>query len=130
VARTIKMMSDMDTTMMEVERIDRVGDRLMVTGIMMGNFPAEIYLEPSDLLAMIAMHLRPSPLSFVLGLPYFWLRCYRRREGEQDLGARLRGAAVFLGLAAAGLCAAAVLGLGVVALARLAGASMEAIVAP
>lgn len=117
--RTIKMLSDMNTTMMEVERVDRVGDRLMVTGVMMGSFPAEAYLEPADLLAMITMHLRPSPLSFLLGLPYFWLRCYRSRPENSGVAARVRGGAIAVGLALAGLCVIAVPVLGLVLLTRL-----------
>ena len=115
-ARTIKMLSDMDTTMMEVERVDRVGDRLMVTGIMMGNFPTEAYLEPDDLLTMIALHLRPSPLTFVFGLPYFWLRCYLRRAENQSLGGRIRGVGIAAALAVGGLALIAVLVLGLVQL--------------
>ncbi|MFQ5667321.1 MAG: hypothetical protein ACE5I7_12935 [Candidatus Binatia bacterium] len=111
-ARTIKMLSDMNTTMMEVERVDRVADRLMVTGIMMGNFPAEIYLTPDDLLAMIALHLRPSPLAFLLGLPYFWLRCHWQRPENRRLSARARVLVLSTILAFAGLCGAAALMLG------------------
>jgi len=121
VSRTIKMLSDMNTTMMEVERVDRVGDRLMVTGTMMGSFPAEVYLEPADLLAMIAMHLRPSPLSFILGLPYFWLRCYLQRPENAGFGARLRGGTLAVTLALAGLCGLIVPVFGLVELTRLAG---------
>ena len=120
-SRTIKMLSDMNTTMMEVERVDRVGDRLMVTGTMMGSFPAEVYLEPADLLAMIALHLRPSPLSFVLGLPYFWLRCYLQRPENAGFSARLRGGMVAVTLALAGMCAVVVPVVGLVRLTRLAG---------
>ena len=120
-ARTIKMLSDMNTTMMEVERVDRADDRLMVTGIMMGNFPTEIFLDPDDLLTMVAMHLRPSPLSFVLGLPYFWLRRYWQREENQSIGARVRGVLVAVLLALAQLLGIAVFALGLVQLARLAG---------
>lgn len=123
--RPIKMLSDMDTSMMEVERVDRVGDRLMVTGVMMGNFPAEVYLEPADLLAMVALHARPSPLSFVLGLPYFWLRCYWRRPESRGLGARIRGVALSLGLALAGLCGIAVVVLGIVELVQLISAALS-----
>ncbi len=118
-SRTIKMLSDMNTTMMEVERVDRVGDRLMVTGTMMGSFPAEVYLEPEDLLAMIALHLRPSPLSFLLGLPYFWLRCYWSRPENSSIAARLRGGVLAISLALAALCVVAVVVSGLVQLARL-----------
>ncbi len=106
-ARTIKMVSDIGTTMMEVEGVERVADRLRVTGVMMGNFPAEFYLEPADLLAMIALHLRPSPLGFVLGLPYFYLRSLWRREECRSPAARARAlgtaALLALGWLAAGL---------------------------
>ena len=117
-ARSVKMMSDMNTTMMEIERVDRVGDRLMVTGIMMGNFPTEIYLEPSDLLGIIAMHLRPSPLSFVLGLPYFWLRSFWRRA-EATPGARVRGIVLSAALVTAGLGGVAAIVFGLFQLTRL-----------
>lgn len=119
-ARTIKMLSDMNTTMMEIERVDRVDDRLMVTGIMMGNFPTEIYIEPDDLLAMVAMHLRPSPLGFLLGLPYFWLRRYWHREENRNIGARVRGVLVSALVALAQLLGLAVFVLGLGRLARLA----------
>lgn len=123
--RTIKMVSDMDTTMMEVERVDRVGDRLMVTGVMMGNFPTEIYLDPADLLAMAGMHLRPSPLSFVVGLPYFWLRrSWRLAEGG-GVGARVRVVLGALGLGAAACLGVGVALLGVVELIRLAAALLR-----
>jgi hypothetical protein len=119
------MLSDMNTSMMEVERLDRVGDRLMVTGVMMGNFPAEIYLEPADLLGVIGLHLRASPLTFVLGLPYFWLRCYWRRPENRSLGARVRGVMLSGALAMAALCGFAVSVLGVVQLVRLAGGLLQ-----
>ncbi len=119
--RTIKMLSDMNTTMMEIERVDRAEDRLRVTGIMMGNFPAEIYIEPDDLLAMVAMHLRPSPLGFLLGLPYFWLRRYWQREENRSLGARVRGVLVSALVALAQLLGLAVFALGLMRLAHLAG---------
>lgn len=120
-SKPVKMMSDMNTTMMEVERVERVGDRLMVTGVMMGNFPAEIYLEPDDLLGLIALHLRPSPLSFVIGLPYFWLRRRWSRPENQALGSRLRGVAISAALVVVGAGAVAAVVLGTVELARLAG---------
>lgn len=123
-SRSIKMVSDMDTTMMEVERLDRVGHRLMVTGVMMGNFPTEIYLEPADLLAMLALHLRPSPLSFLIGLPYFWLRSYWRRPENKGLGGRVRGIALSVTLAVAGLVAATTIALGLVEMARIAGGAL------
>lgn len=118
-ARTVKMTSDMDTTMMEVERVDRAGDRLMVTGVMMGNFPTEIYLEPADLLALVALHLRASPLGFVAGLPWFWLRRYLARPENRSLGGRLRGAAIFAAFAGAELLALAAFVLGMARLAAL-----------
>ncbi len=117
--QSVKMMSDMNTTMMEVERVDRVGDRLMVTGTMMGNFPAEIYLGPNELLGLVAMHLRPSPLSFVVGLPYFWLRCHWSQEENQTLGARVKGVAVSAALLVGGLCVVSAIVLGLIDLARL-----------
>ena len=120
-ARPVKMMSDMNTTMMEVERVDRIDDRLMVTGVMMGNFPAEIYLEPADLLGVAALHMRTSPLTFLLGLPYFWLRCYWRRPENQGLGARARGLALSGALAVAELAVIVLPILGLVELTRLAG---------
>lgn len=120
-ARSVKMMSDMNTTMMELERVERAGDRLMVTGVMMGNFPTEVYLEPSDLLGIVALHLRPSPLSFILGLPYFWLRCYWRRPENRALGARAKGVALLAAFVIAGLCAAAAVVLGLIGVTRLAG---------
>ncbi len=119
--QSVKMMSDMNTTMMEVERVDRVGDRLMVTGTMMGSFPAEIYLEPGDLLGLIALHLRPSPLSFLLGLPYFWLRSYWRQPENRALGGRVRGMALSVALVLAGLCGVTAIVLGIVELTRLTG---------
>ncbi len=120
-AKSVKMMSDMNTTMMEIERVDRVGDRLMITGIMMGNFPTEIYLEPSDLLGIIALHLRASPLSFVLGLPYFWLRCYWRHPENRAPGARARGLALSAALVLAGLCGIAAVVAGLMKITRLTG---------
>jgi len=113
------MLSDMDTTMMEVERVDRAGDRLLVTGVMMGNFPAEIYLEPDDLLAMIAMHLRLSPLTFVLGLPYFRLRCHWRRPENNGAGARLRSLLTSLLVGLGGLFGIVALILGTAQIVRL-----------
>lgn len=117
-AKSVKMMSDMNTTMMEIERVDRVGHRLMVTGVMMGNFPTEIYLEPSDLLGIIAMHLRPSPLSFVLGLPYFWLRSFWQRPDAAP-GTRLRGIALSAAFVVVGLGAVAAIVFGLLGLTRL-----------
>jgi hypothetical protein len=117
-ANSVKMMSDMNTTMMEIERVDRVGDRLMVTGVMMGNFPTEIYLEPGDLLGIVALHLRPSPLSFILGLPYFWLRSYWRRPENRAPGARARGIVLSAACVTAGLGGVAAIVLGLLEFAR------------
>ncbi len=117
-AKSVKMMSDMNTTMMEIERVERVGDRLMVTGVMMGNFPTEIYLEPSDLLGIIALHLRPSPLSFILGLPYFWLRSYWHRPENRAPGARARGIALSAACVTAGLGSVAAIVFGLLEFAR------------
>ena len=116
--RTIRMVSDMETTMMEVERVDRVGDRLMVTGVMMGNFPTEVYLEPADMLAMFVLHLRFSPLSFVIGLPYFWLHRYWQQPENAGLVARAKGLAFSMLFTVAGLGLIAAVLLGVVQLVR------------
>ncbi|MBI4514329.1 MAG: hypothetical protein HY699_00725 [Deltaproteobacteria bacterium] len=118
-ARSVKMVSDMDTTMMEVEQVDRVGDRLMIKGTMMGSFPADIYIEPQALLGLLLMHLRPAPLSFVFGLPYFWLRCYWRREENRSAPARAKGVALAAGMALAAAGGVVVLLLGLVQLMRL-----------
>jgi len=114
------MVSDMDTTMMEVERVDRAGDRLMVTGIMMGNFPTEAFLEPDDLLTMIAMHLRPSPLGFLAGLPYFRLRSRWHRPENRSVGARMREVGLSVLLALAVLTGVTAMVVGLVQIARFA----------
>ena len=114
----VKMVSDMDTTMMEIERIDRAGDRLKITGLMMGNFPAEIYMEPGDLLAIAKLHFRPSPLGFVIGLPYFWLRSYWRKNENRNVPARLKGLLLVIAGTAALLAAAAALAVGFWTVAR------------
>lgn len=113
------MVSDMDTTMMEVERVDRVGDRLMVTGVMMGNFPTEVYLEPADMLAMLALHLRLSPLSFVVGMPYFWLHRYWQQPENASFAARAKGVAFSVLFAAGGLALVVALVIGIFQLIRL-----------
>ncbi|MFI5394307.1 MAG: hypothetical protein ACHQ9S_02130 [Candidatus Binatia bacterium] len=118
-ANSVKMMSEMNTTMMEIECAERVGDRLMVTGVMMGSFPTEIYVEPSDLVSLAALLLRPSPLSFVLGLPYFWLRRYWQRPENQAPGTRARGLVIAVASALIGLAIAAAVVLGLLQAIRL-----------
>ena len=75
------IMSDKGTTMMSLDNIGREGDNIVMTGRMMGQWDAKMYMSPEDAWRMGWMMIRnPKMIGYIISLPFI-LR--RRRKAKK-----------------------------------------------
>ena len=85
--QTLKFMSEIGTVMMEVDQIDRKGERLRMRGKMMGQFPQNIFISAEEMVQMVAKFTAPRVLLYFVLFPFFLLAGYLRKpQGKEGLG--------------------------------------------
>lgn len=76
--------------MMEVESVGRAGDKLVMKGKMMGEFPQEVFLPIEQFVTMAKMGLTLGTLQFIALAPFLGLaRIAKEREAGQKSGAAI-----------------------------------------
>ncbi len=75
----LRIVSDQGTSVIDVEQMDKAGDRLRMKGTLVGQFETQVYVGPADFYRMFRLLLfGPSALGFVLLSPLLWVKNYRK----------------------------------------------------
>jgi|GEM_PF-1749867 hypothetical protein len=84
--KAFRIHTDQGKSVMEIERMFRDRDRLCMEGRLMGQFDTTVHVKVEDFFRMIPMILRPSPVSFILFSPVYWIkgRLASKRKGARD----------------------------------------------
>ena len=78
----IQILNEDGSSVLDLEGIEKAGDRLRVKGRLMGSFSTNMYVDATGLYRMLRMLIKPSTIAFVLLSPIYWLRdFYRSRSG-------------------------------------------------
>lgn len=72
--KAARILTDQGQSILDIEKMYRAGDKLCMQGRLMGQFPTSVYLSAGDFFRILAMALRPGPLSFVLLSPFYRVR--------------------------------------------------------
>ncbi len=89
--KAFKIYTDQGKSVMEIERMFRDKDRLCMEGRLMGQFDTTVHVKVEDFFKMIPMILRPSPLSFVMLSPIYWIRRRFFSKGDATRGGKELG---------------------------------------
>jgi len=80
--KAVRILTDQGKSIIDIEKVHRAGDKLCMQGRLMGQFPTSVYLGVGDFYRILAMVLRPAPLSFFLLSPFYWVR--GRLKGSKE----------------------------------------------
>ncbi len=83
--KAFRIYTDQGKSVIEIERMFRDKDRLCMEGRLMGQFDTTVHVKVDDFFKMIPMILRPSPLSFMMLSPIYWIM---KRLSSKRSGAR------------------------------------------
>jgi hypothetical protein len=72
--KAAQILTDDGQSLIDIEMIYRMGDKLCMQGKLMGQFPASVYLSVGSFYRLLAMLLRPAALSFTFLSSFYWLR--------------------------------------------------------
>jgi len=72
--KAVRIITDKGQSIIDIEKMYRAGDKLCMQGRLMGQFPSTVYLGAGDFFRILAMVLRPAPISFVLLSPFYCVR--------------------------------------------------------
>jgi hypothetical protein len=72
--KAVRILTEQGQSMIDIEKMYRVSDKLCMQGKLMGQFPTKVYLSGGDFYRMLVMLLKPAPLSFVLLSSFYLLR--------------------------------------------------------
>lgn len=73
--KPVRIVNEQGKTVMSMNSVGREGDRLAINGVMMGAWPADMYVGPEDFLSMLKMVLRkPAVIGYVFQLPFILRR--------------------------------------------------------
>jgi succinate dehydrogenase/fumarate reductase flavoprotein subunit len=80
--KAVKILNEDGSSVLDVEGIEKVGDRLCMKGKLMGSFSTNMYLDSSGFYRLLAMMMRWSAITFALLSPVYWFKSRRRRRGH------------------------------------------------
>jgi len=69
-----KIISDKGSPMMTLQKIEKKGDKLEVTGALMGAWPTKMYITVDEFGGFLRVALSWSVISYLLTYPYYYLR--------------------------------------------------------
>jgi succinate dehydrogenase/fumarate reductase flavoprotein subunit len=78
----MQILNEDGSSVLDVERIEKAGDRLRMKGRLMGSFSTNMYLDATGFYRMLRMIIRPSTIVFALLSPVYWLRNFYRNRSR------------------------------------------------
>ena len=84
--KAVRVLTDEGRSVIEVESLSRMGDKLAMHGVLMAQIEATVFIEAEEMFRIIPMLLRPGVLLFLLISPFYWLRAKLRSSKEEEDG--------------------------------------------
>ncbi|MBL7120094.1 MAG: hypothetical protein ISS53_05365 [Dehalococcoidia bacterium] len=82
--KAARVLSDQEVSILDIEAIDRAGNKLHVQGMLMGTLPTDMYVGVEDFYRVLVMLLSPSVLTFALLSPFHWVKSCCRTYGRRS----------------------------------------------
>lgn len=81
VGKAVKILNEDGSSVLDVEGIEKAGDRLRMKGKLMGSFSTNMYLDSGGFYRLLAMMMRRSGITFALLSPVYWFKGRSKRRG-------------------------------------------------
>jgi len=78
----IRILNEDGSSVLDLEGIEKAGDRLCMKGRLMGSFSTNMYIDATGFYRMLRMLIRPSTIVFALLSPVYWLRDFYRSRSK------------------------------------------------
>jgi len=78
----IQILNEDGSSVLDLEGIEKTGDRLCMKGRLMGSFSTNMYMDATGFYRMLRMLIRPSTIAFALLSPVYWLRGFYRSRSR------------------------------------------------
>jgi len=82
---SVQILNEDGTSLLGLESVQKVGDRLRMQGKLMGSFATKMYLDAGGLFRLLGMMLGKAPLLFILLSPWYWIASYRKTTQDHGL---------------------------------------------
>jgi hypothetical protein len=79
-----KIISDNGAPMMILQQLRRKGDKLEITGQIMGAWPSKMYITPDEFGGFIRLALSWSVISYLLLYPFYYIAGRLKKQRKQD----------------------------------------------
>ncbi|MBL7119430.1 MAG: FAD-binding protein [Dehalococcoidia bacterium] len=76
----IQILNEDGSSVLDVEGIEKAGDRLRVKGKLMGSFSTNMYMDATGFYRMLRMLIGPATIAFALLSPIYWLKERKTRK--------------------------------------------------
>ena len=87
IEKTVSIVNEQGKTVMSMSSMGRAGDKISMKGIMMGSWPADMYVGPEDVWTMVVMVLKtPTIILYVLQLPFILSRVRAEKRKKLKAG--------------------------------------------
>ena len=71
--KAVRIMTEDGTSVIDIDKMTRNGKKLVMHGMLMGQFDTDVYITTADVFKLIPMMIKPGPLAFVLMSPFIWV---------------------------------------------------------
>ncbi len=78
---TVKILNEDGSSVLDLEAVQKTGDRLRMKGRLMGSFDTNMYMDASGLYRFLGMAIRWGTIKFLLLSPVYWYRGRKTRRG-------------------------------------------------
>ena len=78
---TVKILNEDGSSVLDLEAVQKTGDRLRMKGRLMGSFDTNMYMDASGLYRFLGMAIRWGTIKFLLLSPIYWYRGRKTRRG-------------------------------------------------
>lgn len=84
--KAVRIMTEDGSSVIDIDKMTRNGRKLVMHGMLMGQFDTDVYITPADVFKLIPMMIKPGPLAFVLMSPFvcLWDLMKKTTKRKQD----------------------------------------------
>jgi len=79
--KAIQILNEQGFSVLDLEKIEKAGDRLRMKGRLMGSFATNMYLDAGGFYRTLRMLIGPATIAFALLSPIYWLKGRRAGKG-------------------------------------------------
>ena len=78
--KAVRILNEDGSSVLDLETIEKAGDRLRMKGKLMGSFSTDMYLDASGFYRMLRMLMGRATIAFALLSPVYWFKGRKARE--------------------------------------------------